>query len=309
MNSSLITTDVERAAEALRAGGLVAVPTETVYGLAADATDAVALRRIFIAKGRPPDHPLIVHVDSAERLDAWAARVPASAQLLIAAAWPGPLTVILPRGPRVLDEVTGGRDTVGLRMPAHPMAAALLEQSGLAFAAPSANRFGSVSPTTAQHVLDELGDHLDPRIDVILDGGACPIGVESTIVDCTDDPPQVLRAGAVTVEDIDRLLGVATAPPSGPSRASGMLASHYAPRCEVRLVDDADDAFALRAGTPRSEVLDLTDDLVRYAHDLYARLRDADARGVGTVIAVLPPPVGLGHAIRDRLTKAAAPRR
>ena len=309
MNSSLITTDVERAAEALRAGGLVAVPTETVYGLAADATDAVALRRIFIAKGRPPDHPLIVHVDSAERLDDWAARVPASAQLLIAAAWPGPLTVILPRGPRVLDEVTGGRDTVGLRMPAHPMAAALLEQSGLAFAAPSANRFGSVSPTTAQHVLDELGDHLDPRIDVILDGGACPIGVESTIVDCTDDPPQVLRAGAVTVEDIDRLLGVATAPPSGPSRASGMLASHYAPRCEVRLVDDADDAFALRAGTPRSEVLDLTDDLVRYAHDLYARLRDADARGVGTVIAVLPPPVGLGHAIRDRLTKAAAPRR
>jgi len=209
----------------------------------------------------------------------------------------------------VLDEVTGGRDTVGLRMPAHPMAAALLEQSGLAFAAPSANRFGSVSPTTAQHVLDELGDHLDPRIDVILDGGACPIGVESTIVDCTDDPPQVLRAGAVTVEDIDRLLGVTTAPASGPSRASGMLASHYAPRCEIRLVDDADDAFALRAGTPRSEVLDLTDDLVRYAHDLYARLRDADARGVGTVIAVLPPPVGLGHAIRDRLTKAAAPRR
>ena len=309
MNSSLITTDVERAAEALRAGGLVAVPTETVYGLAADAADAAALRRIFIAKGRPSDHPLIVHLDSAERLDDWAARVPARAQLLIDAAWPGPLTVILPRGPRVLDEVTGGRDTVGLRMPAHPMAAALLEQSGLAFAAPSANRFGSVSPTTAQHVLDELGDHLDPRIDVILDGGACPIGVESTIVDCTDDPPQVLRAGAVTVEDIDRLLGVTTAPASGPSRASGMLASHYAPRCEIRLVDDADDAFALRAGTPRSEVLDLTDDLVRYAHDLYARLRDADARGVGTVIAVLPPPVGLGHAIRDRLTKAAAPRR
>jgi L-threonylcarbamoyladenylate synthase len=309
LNSSLITTDVERAAEALRAGGLVAVPTETVYGLAADAADAAALRRIFIAKGRPSDHPLIVHLDSAERLDDWAARVPARAQLLIDAAWPGPLTVILPRGPRVLDEVTGGRDTVGLRMPAHPMAAALLEQSGLAFAAPSANRFGSVSPTTAQHVLDELGDHLDPRIDVILDGGACPIGVESTIVDCTDDPPQVLRAGAVTVEDIDRLLGVTTAPASGPSRASGMLASHYAPRCEIRLVDDADDAFALRAGTPRSEVLDLTDDLVRYAHDLYARLRDADARGVGTVIAVLPPPVGLGHAIRDRLTKAAAPRR
>ena len=308
MNRSLITTDVERAAHALQTGGLVAVPTETVYGLAADATNPGALRRIFDVKGRPADHPLIVHLRSAEHLDEWAATVPPTAQRLVDAAWPGPLTVILPRGRRVLDEVTGGRDTVGLRVPAHPVAQALLDRSGLAVAAPSANRFGSVSPTTALHVLDELGAFLDPACDVILDGGASTIGVESTIVDCAVDPPQILRAGSVTVEEVSRLLDGAIAPAAGPSRASGMLASHYAPHCSVRLVDHADDAYALRAGTPRSEILDLTDDLVVYAHDLYARLRDADARGVGTVIAVLPPAAGLGHAIRDRLTKAAAPR-
>jgi len=309
LTDSLITTDVDRAADALRTGGLVAVPTETVYGLAADATDPDALHRIFEVKGRPADHPLIVHLRSAERLDEWAATVPPTARRLVDAAWPGPLTVILPRGRRVLDEVTGGRDTVGLRVPAHPVAQALLDRSGLAFAAPSANRFGSVSPTTALHVLDELGAFLDPARDVILDAGASTIGVESTIVDCAVDPPQILRAGAVTVEEVSRLLDGMIAPATGPSRASGMLASHYAPRCQVRLVDDADDALALRAGTPRSEILDLTDDLVVYAHELYARLRDADARGVATVIAVLPPAAGLGHAIRDRLTKAAAPRR
>jgi L-threonylcarbamoyladenylate synthase len=309
LSGPLITTDVERAADALRSGGLVAVPTETVYGLAADATNPDALRRIFAVKGRPADHPLIVHLRSVEQLEDWAATVPAAAERLVAAAWPGPLTVIVPRRRHVLDEVTGGRDTVGLRVPAHAAAQELLDRSGLAFAAPSANRFGSVSPTTALHVLDELGDVLDPARDVILDGGACPIGVESTIVDCTVDPPQILRAGGVTVEEVGRLLDGAIAPAAGPSRASGMLASHYAPRCSVRLVDDADDAVALRAGTPGSEILDLTDDLVVYAHDLYARLRDADARGVATVIAVLPPAAGLGHAIRDRLTKAAAPRR
>jgi L-threonylcarbamoyladenylate synthase len=224
------------------------------------------------------------------------------------AAWPGPLTVIVPRAAGVLDEITGGRDTVGVRVPAHPMATALIERSGTAFAAPSANRFGSVSPTSARHVLDDLGEFLDPRRDLILDGGECPVGVESTIVDCAADPPQILRAGGIPVEDVRRILGDVVADASGPSRASGMLASHYAPRCVVRLVDDADDAVALRAGTPNSEILDLTDDLVAYAHDLYARLRDADARGVGSIIAVLPPRVGLGHAVRDRLTKAAAPR-
>ena len=157
-------------------------------------------------------------------------------------------------------------------------------------------------------MLSDLGERLDPACDVILDGGPCPIGVESTIVDCASSPPQILRAGGVPVEDVQRLLAGAVADASGPSRASGMLASHYAPRCAVRLVDSGDDAIALRSGTVGSEILDLTDDLVTYARELYARLRDADDRGVGTLIAVLPPADGLGHAIRDRLTKAAAPR-
>jgi L-threonylcarbamoyladenylate synthase len=304
----LVTTDVDRAVEAIRAGGLVAMPTETVYGLAADATAPGAVARIFEVKGRPADHPLIVHLASAGQLDSWAAEVPDAARLLADAAWPGPLTVIVPRAAHVLDAVTGGHATVGLRVPAHQMAHELLERVGVGLAAPSANRFGAVSPTTAQHVLHDLGERLDPRRDVILDGGPCPIGVESTIVDCASVPPQILRAGGVPVEDVHRLLAGEVTGASGPSRASGMLVSHYAPQCAVRLVDTADDAIALRAGTVGAEILDLTDDLVEYARELYARLRDADDRGVATLIAVLPPAEGLGHAIRDRLTKAAAPR-
>jgi L-threonylcarbamoyladenylate synthase len=304
----IVSGDVDRAVAVIRSGGLVAIPTETVYGLAADATNADAVRRIFAVKGRPVDHPLIVHLASVDQLDDWVTSVPASARRLVEVAWPGPLTIILPRAAGVLDEVTGSLDTVGVRVPAHPVSSELLARVGVGLAAPSANRFGAVSPTSAQHVLHDLGDRLDPARDMILDGGECPIGVESTIVDFVCDPPQILRAGGVPSEDVARLLDGVVADASGPSRASGMLASHYAPRCALRLVDDADDALALRAGTPSSEILDLTDDLVVYAHDLYARLRDADARGVGTVIAVLPAPSGLGHAIRDRLFKAAAPR-
>ncbi len=307
-NDDLVTTDVDRAIAAIRRGGLVAIPTETVYGLAADATNAEAVARIFEVKGRPADHPLIVHLSSADQLDDWASEIPPAARRLAEAAWPGPLTVIVPRAAGVLDAVTGGLDTVGVRVPAHPTALQLIEHTGVGLAAPSANRFGAVSPTTAEHVLRDLGERLDPRRDVILDGGPCPIGVESTIVDCASSPPQILRAGGVPVEDVRRLLAGDLADASGPSRASGMLASHYAPRCAVRLVDSADDAMALRAGTVGAEILDLTDDLVAYARELYARLRDADDRGVITLIAVLPPAEGLGHAIRDRLTKAAAPR-
>lgn len=302
-----VSTDVGRAAAVIRAGGLVAIPTETVYGLAADGTNESAVRRIFEVKRRPLDHPLIVHLASADQVGDWTAEMNESASRLTVAAWPGPLTVLLRRGPDVLDAVTGGLDTVGLRVPAHPMTADLLARVGVGLAAPSANRFGSVSPTSAQHVLDDLGDLMDPNRDLILDGGPSSIGVESTIVDCTVAPPQVLRAGGIPTEDIARLLDE-VGDISGPSRASGMLASHYAPRCAVRLVDTADDAMALRSGTPGSEVLDLTDDLVVYAHELYARLRDADRRGVRTLIAVLPRSIGLGHAIRDRLFKAAAPR-
>lgn len=308
LRDELVTTDVARAAAAVRHGGLVAMPTETVYGLAADATDPAAVERIFEVKGRPADHPLIVHIAGADQLDRWAVGPSAEARLLAATAWPGPLTIIVPRPQRIPHTVTGGRDTVALRVPAHPMAGALIERSETALAAPSANRFGDVSPTTAEHVLTDLGGLLVPGRDLILDGGPCPVGIESTIVDCCTTPPQVLRAGGVPTEDVAALLSGGIAPASGPARASGMLASHYAPRCQVRVVDSGDDAAALRAGTPGAEVLDLTDDLPTYARQLYARLRDADARGIVTLIAVLPPPEGLGHAIRDRLSKAARPR-
>ena len=302
MTAPRISTSVDEALGVLRRGGLVAIPTETVYGLAADASNDDAVRRIFTAKGRPDDHPLIVHVAVPEEISSWAAQVPSTAAVLADACWPGPLTLLLPRGERVLDVVTGGRPTVGLRVPAHPMTTELLTRFGGGLAAPSANRFGQVSPTTAQHVVDDLGD----AVDLVLDGGPCPVGVESTIVDCTVDPPQVLRPGGISTEQIDALLGGDIAGASGPSRASGMLAAHYAPRARVLLTSSRDEADALADETPGAWVLDRTDDLVTYARWLYADLRDADLRGVDVVIAVLPPAAGLGHAIRDRLTKAAA---
>jgi L-threonylcarbamoyladenylate synthase len=309
----MVTRTVAVAAERLRRGGLVAIPTETVYGLAADATDAAAVNRIFEVKQRPPDHPLIVHLASGDDLDGWAADVPDSAATLAAACWPGPLTILFRRGSRVIDEVTGGRDTVGIRVPAHPLTTALLAEFGGGLAAPSANRFGRVSPTTFEHVLADLGPWLDPARDAMLDGGPCPVGVESTIVDCTVDPPQVLRPGGIPTEDIVQLLAGSIAPTSGPSRASGMLDSHYAPACRVVLADDdAGLTAALHAAQTAGdhvEVLDLTGDLVAYARELYGRLRDADRRGVDVVVAKLPPAVGLGHAVRDRLTKAAVQRR
>ena len=302
------TTDVDRAVAAIERGGLVAIPTETVYGLAADATNPAAVRRIFEIKGRPAGHPLIVHLADAAQLDDWTRDVPAGARTLVALAWPGPLTVLLPRSDRVLDEVTGGRTSVGLRVPAHPLTVELIRRTR-PLAAPSANRFGSVSPTTAAHVLADLGDRLDPDLDVILDGGACPIGVESTIVDFCVDPPQILRAGGVPPEQVEALLGSDLADVSGPSRASGMLESHYAPSCPVLLVDTREQADAESQVQPGSVVIDLTDDIAEYARTLYSSLRAADDAAASCVIAVLPPAAGLGHAIRDRLVKAAAPRR
>ena len=300
---SLLSTDVSHAAEALYAGGLVAIPTETVYGLAADASNPAAVERIFAIKGRPIGHPLIVHIANNGDLATWADEPAPIARTLAELAWPGPLTLIVPRSSLVPDVVTGGRDTVGLRVPSHPVTRDLLLRTGLGIAAPSANRFGLVSPTTAAHVLADLGDYLDPRRDVILDGGPSTIGLESTIVDTTVEPPQLLRAGPLSEEQIGALAAA-----SGPSRSSGMLESHYAPRCEVRLVDHLDDALALRSGTPGARILDLTGDLDTYARLLFTELRTADDEGVDVLIAVLPPAEGLGFAIRDRLEKAAAPR-
>ena len=301
-----ITTDVDHAVAVLRAGGLVGIPTETVYGLAADATNADAVRRIFAVKQRPADHPLIVHIAGAGLLPGWCSTVPESATRLAAACWPGPLTLLVPRAAHVLTEVTGGRDTIGLRVPAHPLTLRLLHHFGGALAAPSANLYGRVSPTTPRHVQHDLGGLLE----LVLDGGPSDVGVESTIVDCTVDPPQVLRPGAITSEQIGAILDSAVAAGQGPSRAPGMLAAHYAPRCTVMLVGTLAEAAVVAAaeGTEgrHVDILDLGPDLASAARTLYADLRDADDRDVDVLVAVLPSPGGLGDALRDRLTKAAA---
>ena len=303
-----MTPEIGAAVSALRRGGLVAFPTETVYGLGADATNASAVRRVFQVKGRPESHPLIVHLAAADELSDWARHVPEPARLLAAACWPGPMTLLLERAASVLPEITGGLATVGIRVPAHPMAQELLRAFGNGIAAPSANRFGHVSPTTAEHVRADLGDD----VDVILDGGPSAVGIESTIVDCTTDPPQVLRPGAITAADISAILDGGPAAASGPSRAPGMLESHYAPRCRVVLGESRDVAVALAADAAaqglRTELLDPATPIAEYARNLYAWLREADARGVDVLVAVLPPATGIGVAVRDRLIKAAAPR-
>src|SRR4051794_252119 len=272
----LLTTDVGRAAEILRRGGLAAIPTETVYGLAADARQPAAVARIFDVKGRPAGHPLIVHLSGGGAIDGWVGDVSDSTAddiaRLAGACWPGPLTMLVPRGRDVLDLVTGGRPTVGVRVPAHPLTLLLISMLRTGLAAPSANRFGRVSPTTAEHVLDDLGTLLDPERDAVLDGGACPVGVESTIVDLTTSPPQVLRAGAIGAEEVESILVSPVAAAAGPSRASGMLVAHYAPDSEVVLADDPHAAHAeltrREEHGERVRVLDRTDDLVLAARQL-----------------------------------------
>jgi L-threonylcarbamoyladenylate synthase len=296
------------AARVLREGGLVAFPTETVYGLGADATNEAAVRRIFAVKGRPAGHPLIVHLASAEALGAWAAEIPREAKVLAERFWPGPLTMVLRRGEGVPRVVTGGQETVGLRVPAHPAARALLREFGGGVAAPSANRFGRVSPTTADHVRQDLGG----EVDFVLDGGPCAVGIESTIVDLSGEAPALLRPGGVPREALEAALGRAVPPVGeGGPRAPGRLASHYAPRARVILAEPrALEARAaeLRALGMRVEILRLPEDAEAAARALYASLRDADARGVEAVVAAVPSEEGLGLAIADRLRKAAAER-
>ncbi len=314
-------TDIEAAAAVLRAGGLVAFPTETVYGLGGDAASDAAVANIFAAKGRPRTHPLIVHLAPDAVLDDFAIDISPIARTLAAAAWPGPLTIILRRGPRVSLAATGGADTVGLRVPAHSVAQQLLRAFGGAIAAPSANRFGRVSPTTADHVAADLGDD----VDYILDGGACVVGVESTIVDLSRDRPTLLRPGGMAREAIEAIVGPLAAADAAAPAAPGTLASHYAPRAELIAVDPADVPAAVAAArgivavlAPRSAFAawpdlraiarPLPDDLAGIARELYAALRDLDAAGVDVVIAALPPTVGLGEAVGDRLRRAAGPK-
>ena len=309
----MITDDVALAAAALRAGGLVGMPTETVYGLAADATSASALARLYAVKGRPASHPSIVHVASADEARLWAASWPDAADRLARRFWPGPLTLVLPAGTRADPAALGGTGTIGLRVPDQPLALALIEAAGTGLAAPSANRFGRVSPTTAQHVADDLGGD----VDAILDGGPCRVGVESTIVDLTGDAPRVLRQGAVTAAMIEEALATPLAAP-GPDapRAPGTLAAHYAPRLPLALVADAaavadPAATALIAPTgARADgfhaVLDAGASPAVYAERLYGLLRAADASGAARIAAIPPVDDGIGSAVCDRLRRAAA---
>ncbi|MEZ5216775.1 MAG: L-threonylcarbamoyladenylate synthase [Ilumatobacteraceae bacterium] len=300
---------VRIAAEALAAGRLVALPTETVYGLGADASSGEAVGRIFTAKGRPADHPLIVHLADRALLGKWVAQITDEAALLSDAWWPGPLTLVLPRSERVPDAVTGGRDTVAVRVPDHPVTRAILAAFGGGVAAPSANRFGHVSPTTALHVQHDLGD----RIDLIVDGGPCEVGVESTIVDCTTTPIQLLRAGGITPDQVRRTVGADPAAATGPTRASGMLASHYAPQCDLVLVTSpeavAPAVAELRRIGRRADGWVIDRAVKHAARELYARLRSADDLGLDVLVVDLPPADGLGLALRDRLGKAAHPER
>ena len=288
-------------------GGLVVFPTETVYGLGADAGNPSALRQLYAVKRRPARHPVIVHLGAAEQVDDWAADVPDAARILASTFWPGPLTMVLRRTARVVDEVTGGRDTVGLRVPAAPLALELLAEFGGGLAAPSANRFGNVSPTTADAVRADLGSDVDE----VLDGGPCSVGLESTIVELVGAEPVLLRPGGISVEQLEAVLTAPIARADGPSRAPGMLPSHYAPRALVEIVEagEVDERAAVlrTAGTKVVTLLpsrDLDDD----ARLLYARLRAADDDGADVVLAVLPAEEGIGAAIRDRLEKAAGPR-
>ena len=303
------------AAGVLLAGGLVAFPTETVYGLGADACNAASVARIYSVKGRPADHPLIVHVASMDGLGDWARDVPTYAIALARDYWPGPMTLIVPRSDLAGDFVTGGQDTVGLRVPNHPVALGLLEAfaaaGGKGVAAPSANRFGNVSPTTAQAVAAELGDYLADG-DQILDGGACAVGVESTIIDCTGDLPKILRPGAVTAQMIEESTGlVVVGTVEEPViRVSGSLDSHYAPVATVVL----DQSPTAGQGFIAMADVMAADGVVRlaapksheeFAHDLYAALRAADEQGLATVVVQQPVGDGIAIAIRDRLKRAA----
>jgi L-threonylcarbamoyladenylate synthase len=312
---------IVRAARLLRAGRLVAFPTETVYGLGANATDPAAVRRIFEAKGRPIDHPVIVHLADTEAAERWSSSWPRGARALAETFWPGPLTLIVPRAAHVCDAVTGGQPSVGLRVPSHPAAHALLTEFGEGIAAPSANRFGHVSPTTAAHVAGDLAD----AVDLILDGGACEIGIESTIVAFTTDAPLLLRPGGIGADAIAAVLGrmPATADAAAP-RASGTLPAHYAPRTPATLVaqdalraelsqlEGRDERVAVLAWSVEPpEALDgvwlsAPRDAAAYARMLYANLRALDATNADAILIEQVPGDAAWAAIRDRLARATS---
>lgn len=302
-----------RAAHALRSGSLVAFPTETVYGLGADASDAKAVERIYQVKGRPKDHPLIVHVANMQAIEDWVEDVPDFAISLARAFWPGPMTLILKRSALAEDFITGGQETVGLRVPNHPIALALLHEfqklGGKGIAAPSANRFGHVSPTSADAVISELAKYLT-SVDLILDGGLSLVGVESTIIDCTGELPKILRPGAITEEMIMDTTNLSVEKPGGNIRVSGSLEKHYSPRAKVILDIEpkAGDGFIAIAGIKTPDgVIRLAEprDDEDFARLLYSALRKADDSSLARVIVQQPVGGGIAIAIRDRLLRAS----
>lgn len=305
---------VREAASALTRGRLVAFPTETVYGLGADAENHDAVDRLYRVKGRPANHPVIVHISSMGLLDAWARRVPEFAQKLARDFWPGPMTLVFARTSLAGDFITGGQDSVGVRIPGNQNARNLLAEfeakGGNGIVAPSANRFGSVSPTSADDVRQELGEYLDDG-DIILDGGRSEVGIESTIIDCTTDVPRILRLGAVTASMIERSVGFKTVSPDGSIRVSGSLKSHYAPRASVHLnvaPQPGDGLIALDShqtppGVVRIAAPRTTEE---YAVQLYAALRDVDSRGLARVVVIPPDGDEISLAITDRLMRASA---
>jgi L-threonylcarbamoyladenylate synthase len=301
------------AAQLLKAGGLVALPTETVYGLGADATNKDAVSRIYKVKGRPADHPLIVHIHSMQSLGEWADEIPSYAISLARDFWPGPMTLVLKRSMLAEDFVTGGQPTVGLRVPDHVVALALLSAfekiGGKGIAAPSANRFGHVSPTTAQAVQEELGEYLDST-DLILDGGPSSVGVESTIIDCTSGAPRILRPGAITDDMIETSTGLKVSNAVSDIRVSGSLENHYSPEATVslnRIPESGEGFIALSEQQTPTGVIRLAspNSVEEFARLMYSALRDADAKGVKSVVVIEPIGDGLALAIRDRLMRAS----
>ena len=316
----MITNDITQAVTALASGKLCAIPTETVYGLAANALDESAVARVFAAKERPADHPLIVHVATASDVSEWITELPQWATDLTNAVWPGPLTIVGPRTALASNSVTGNQDTVAVRVPSHPIAQELLRQlktQGVkGVVAPSANRFGHVSPTSAAHVSADLGEYLDTNGDLILDGGDCQVGVESTIVLATGSQPVILRPGAVTAADIKRITGVEVSEETtNVPRVSGALDSHYSPTAQVILITDASSielesnaGFLALAQTPTPTGLTrlaTPATIEDFAHELYSSLRAGDDLKLKTIYVVPPSGDGLAQAINDRLNRAA----
>ena len=302
------------AAAALKAGRLVAFPTETVYGLGADATNSDAVARVYKVKGRPADHPLIVHVPDAQDIAEWSEDIPGYAIDLARSFWPGPMTLILKRSELAKDFITGGQETVGLRVPDHTLALAFLNEfkkiGGKGVAAPSANRFGHVSPTTSQAVVEELSGYMDAD-DLILDGGPSQVGVESTIIDCTASAPRILRPGAITVEMVEAVTGTKVVNRDDVIRVSGSLEHHYAPSAQVVLdgYPRPGDGLIALSTTPTPEgVVRLASPINNedFARQLYGALREADAQGIDQVVVIQPEGEGIAIAIRDRLKRASA---